>query len=611
MTNQNGSFHPAISFRVDGPKLTGSAIEKIAAADNSFSTQSAFEAIDSIIMIVDDEILNIEMTQAFLEEAGYSHFISTHESEHAVDMIRRDPPHVLLLDLSMPKVSGLEILAELHEDDNLRHIPVIVLTGSADGLTKLQALALGAMDFLAKPVDPSELALRLRNTLAASAHREYLINHDTLTGLPNQTAYVRELERAVKSAALQQNGCALLHIGVDRLSQLQDALGHTARDILLKRMANRLEDCVQSAQVDEIGKSEAQCPRLYRLDSDEFAVVVPFLDGIESAAGLITSLMEAAATRFKIGRNEIFQTASIGVAVYQLDGDTPGELTKNASLAMRHAMLTGNTYEFFTKNLKEKAVRALLIGADIRRALLWDEFSLRYQPKIQIGTNRLTGAEAVLRWTQADGTVLEGHQIFQMAFSSDMAIALLEWMFAEATRHTVGWQSAGLAVMPLGIKISFRHLTARQILEVVSLAVTQGAKPKFLCLELSSVPALHDAEALNGMTVKLRQMGFRLALDNFGTADAPLSDLSILSIDEIKLDPCFMKMVGSRRNAAVLRATMALARDLSLTCVITDVQNAKQLSFLQEIKADQCQGSVFSAAMPAAEFASRWLVQPA
>jgi diguanylate cyclase (GGDEF)-like protein len=610
MTDQSGSFRPAITFRADRPKLTDSAIEKIAATGDSFSPQSAFEAIDSIIMIVDDEILNIEMTQAFLEEAGYSRFICTHQSEHAVDMIRRDPPHVLLLDLSMPKVSGLEILAELHEDENLRHIPVIVLTSSADGPTKLKALGLGATDFLAKPVDPSELALRLRNTLAASAHREYLINHDALTGLPNQTAYVREVERAVRTAALQKHGCALLHIGVDRLSQLQDALGRTASDIMLKRMANSLEDCVESAQGGELGKLEAQCPRLYRFDSDEFAVVVPFLNEIESAAGLITSLMEAATTRFKIGGNEIFQTASIGVAVHRLDGDTPSELTKNASLAMRHAMLTGNTYEFFTRSLKEKAVKALLVGADIRRALLRDEFSLRYQPKIQIATNRLTGADAVLRWTQADGTVIEGYEIFQMAFSSDMATALVEWMLAEATRHTVGWQSAGLTVVPLGIKVSLRHLTAPQILEVVSVAMTQGAKAKLLCLELSSASALQDAEALNGMTVKLRQMGFRLALDNFGTADAPLSDLSILSIDEIKLDACFMKMVGSRRNAAVLRATMALARDLSLTCVVTDVQNAKQLSFLKEIKADQCQGTLFSDSMPAAEFASRWLVQP-
>ncbi len=610
MTASSDPFGPGITFLRGRQKLTGTAMEKLSITGDSFPAKSGFEAVDSVIMIVDDELLNIEMTQAFLQEAGYSRFISTNESEHAVELMRRDPPHVLLLDLSMPKVGGIQILAALREDEQLRHIPVIVLTSSADGPTKLQALGLGAMDFLAKPVDPSELALRLRNTLAASAHRDYLINHDALTELPNRPSYVREVERAVKTAALRHHGCALLHIGVDRLSQLQDAMGRVAGDILLQRMAKRLRYCVEGAQGGELGQLEEQYPRLYRFDSDEFAVVVPFLDEIESAAGLITSLMEATATRVKIGGNQIFVTASLGVAVYPLDGDTPAELTKNASLAMRHARLTGNTYEFFTRDLKERAVRALLIGADIRRALVRNELSMLYQPKIDIGTGFLMGAEASLRWTQTDGTVIEGNQIFRMASTSDMAIALTEWMLAEATRQTAHWQSAGLSMVPLGIKLSLRVLTVPQIMEVVSVAVIRGAKAKFLCLELSSLSALDDAEAVSRMTLKLREWGFRVALDNFGTADATLSDLSGLSLDEIKLDACFMKMDAGPQNAAVLRATLALARELLINCVVTGVQTAGQLSFLKEIKADQCQGRLFNNPMPAAEFALKWLARP-
>ena len=610
MTERSNLFSPAVTFVRGLPKLTESAMEKLSAAGHSFPTRSGFEAVDAVIMIVDDELLNIEMTQAFLQEAGYSRFISTNESEHAIELMRRDPPHVLLLDLSMPKVGGIQILALLQEDEQLRHIPVIVLTGSADGPTKLQALGLGAMDFLSKPVDPSELALRLRNTLAAAAHREYLINHDALTELPNRTSYVREVERVVKTAALRRHGCALLHIGVDRLSQLHDAMGRGAGDILLHRMAKRLRHCVEGAQGGELGQLEAQYPRLYRFDSDEFAVVVPFLDEIETAAGLITSLLEAAATRAQIGGVEIFLTASLGVAVYPLDGNIPTELTKNASLAMRHARLTGNNYEFFTRNLNEKAARALLIGADLRRALVRNELSMLYQPKIDIESGRLMGIETALRWTQADGMVVEGDQIFRMVSTSDIAIALAEWMFAEATRQIADWQSEGHAMVPLGIELSLRQVTVMQIMEVVSVAVIRGAKAKSLCLEFSSVSAPDDAEAVSRMTLKLREWGFRVALNGFGTADATLSDLNGLSLDEIKLDACFMKMDGGPQNEAVLRATLALARELSVNCVVTGVETPKQLSFLKELKADQCQGRLFNNPMPAVEFASKWLARP-
>jgi len=609
MKQQIEPFRPGVTFLRDRPKLTGLAMEKLAATGDVFPAQAGFSAVDSMIMIVDDELLNIEMTQAFLQEAGYSRFISTNKPEHAVELMRRNLPHVLLLDLSMPKVGGIQILAALHEDEQLRHIPVIVLTSNTDSPTKLKALGLGAMDFLAKPVDPSELALRLRNTLAASSHREYLISHDVLTQLPNRTSYVRDVERSLKNAALRGHGCALLHIGVDRLAQLHDAMGRAAGDLLLQRMAKRLRHCVESAQGGELGQPEANFPRLYRFDSDEFAVVVPFLDEIESAAVLITSLLEAAATRVKVGNVEVFVTASLGVAVYPLDGDEPAELTKNVCLATRQARLTGNTYEFFTSELKDRAVRALLVGADIRRALVKNELSMMYQPKVDIVTGRVMGGGAVLKWTQPDGTILEGDQIFRKASTSDMAIALAEWMLSEATKHTANWRSEGYAVVPLGIKLSLRQLTIAQIMEVVSLAVIRGAKAKFLCLEFSSVSAVDDIDGVRRMTSRFREWGFRVALDSFGTVDATLTDLSGLSLDEIKLDACLMKLDDYPQNAAALRATLSLARELSINCVATGVHTARQLSFLKKINGDQCQGRLFNNPMPAADFALKWLAR--
>lgn len=609
MDEPSNSPLPSAVFPAGRVKLPGKALKAISVDEDSFSRQSDFDAANAVIMMVDDELLNIEMTQAFLEDAGYKRFAATHESELAIEYMRLRPPHVLLLDLSMPKVSGMEILEQMRNDEKLRHIPVIVLTSSADAPTKLRALGLGAMDFLAKPVDPSELALRLRNTLAATAYRDYLANHDPLTGLRNRLSYVLEVEAAVQTASDRGHGCALLHMGVDRLSQVNDAMGRAAGDVLLQRMAKRLRQCVESAQGGELGPFETQYPHLYRFDGDEFAILVPFLDEIESAAGFITSLLDAAAASFRVGDKEVFVTASLGVAVFPMDGRTPDELISNAGLAMKHAKQAGrNTYEFFSPELNERAVSALRIGGDIRRALTRDELSMLYQPKINVRTGKLMGAETVLRWTQPDGKVVEGNQVIQLAGTAEMGMVLAEWMFEQVGKQTRIWQEAGLVVVPLGINLSLRQFPLPLLLEIVSVALKSGAQPAFLCLELSGLSGLDDPQEAANATGKFREWGLRVALDHFGTADATLSHLNGLSVDEIKVDPSFMVNIEENKlNATIMRAMIGLAGSLGITLVATGIQTPQQLAFLKDNKAEQCQGRLFNNPMPAEEFAAKWL----
>ena len=607
MTQYADTF-PSNTFSHNRQELSEKAMERISVSGNSFPTRSGFTAVDSVIMMVDDEILNIEMTQAFLEDAGYTRFVCTTESENAVELMRREQPDVLLLDLSMPRVGGMQILAVLHKDEELRHIPVLVLTRNADGPTKLQALGLGAMDFLAKPVDPSELALRLRNTLAAASHRRYLLSHDALTELPNRHSYLFDVDTAIQSAGSLGHRCVLLHIGIDRLSELNNAMGRTVGDLLLQRMTKRLRECVKSAQGEELGSRETQNPRLYRLDGDKFAVLVPFLDEIESAAGLINSLLEAVATRLKIDNSEVLITASIGVAAFPIDGETSADLTKCASLAMKQARETGNTYEFFTPKLKERAVRALLVGGNIRRGLAHNEISVLYKPKIDVRTGRAMGAEAVPSWSQAGLPVVEGSQLFRLAGSSDMAVTFAEWLLGEISNQTSQWQSTGLLVPSIAVKFSLRQFPPAQLMELLSVAIIRGAKAKSLCLELSGIAGVSDPSSVARMINKLREWGFRIALDTFGTAEASLSDVNGLSIDEIKMAPSFTYGIeNSPQNAAVVRSMLLLARELGCAFVVQDVETTQQLTFLKQVNADQCQGKLFGDPLPPKEFASKWL----
>lgn len=565
----------------------------------------------ALIMMVDDEVLNIEMTQAFLTEAGYRHFVHTDEPEQAVAMMRRQVPGVLLLDLSMPKVSGLDILATMREDPVLRHVPVIVLTSSTDPQVKLKALAMGAMDFLSKPVDPSELGLRIRNTLAASAYREYLGQHDTLTGLPNKHRYRAAGVEVLANAKSAGHSGAFLHIGVDALGRINDALGRSVGDYLLQRIAKRLASCVQTEAGGELA-SEQHNPSLYRFDGDEFAVIVPFMEGVHSAAAFINKLLEDATVGFqRPGAPEVFVTCSIGVSVFPTDGDDADVLMRNAGLALHHAKQAGpHRYEFFSPRFNEQALSRLDLGAELRHALGRDEIELLYEPRVEIATGRVVAAQTVVRWKHASGRIIEGDELADLAGTSEMDVALFEWVFEQLRRHAKNWRAAGLQPLPTGVKASLANMNPRDLGHLVSAAIAGGLEPKQLSLELQNVGALDHLSSRDAAAIAtLRKKGVRLSLDRFG-ATASLVHLRKLACDEVKVDASLVADIEKDATAqAMLLGIGDLARRLRLACVACGVQTPQQLAFLKKNGCDQGQGALFGEPLDGLNFAARWLTR--
>lgn len=589
-------------------KLSSSRMNAIS-PEEVWSQLSVGGVADALIMMVDDELLNIEMTQLLLEEAGYRHFVSTHEPETAIPTMRAKPPGVLLLDLSMPKVGGMEILEAMRADPVLRHIPVIVMTSTTDAQVKLQALSKGAMDFLQKPVDPSELTLRIRNTLAATAYRDLLAYHDPLTGLPNKLRYMQALRSGLAAAATDDNPGALLHIGIDDFAAINDALGRGVVDHLLKRIGKRLANCVET-EADGALSNEKGNPTLYRVDGGEFAIFIPYLHNVEMAAGFISKLLEAAATGFNPGGpQEIFVTCSIGVAVFPDDGIDPDVLMNNAELAMRQARESGRqTYEFFSPDLNKRAVNKLGMGTDLRRAFSRDELELLYLPRIDVVSGKLMGAESVVRWNQPQGRQLQGDSLLALAATSEMSLVLVDWVLHQVLQQTRAWRAAGYGIVPLGVNVSLKQLPLAQLMESVRNAIRAGLRPQHLCLELHEASTLdsrqQDVESLLG----LKQMGVRLALDHFGAGHSSLIQLRRFPIDEIKVDPLFFDSIEENKdNAAIVTAMMAMARSLGLTFVATGITASAQLAFLKAQQCDQCQGSLFDEPMEAGEFAMKWL----
>lgn len=604
------STHPTV-FAPGEDRLSEQELRALSPQDMLWSHRSSAGLSQALIMMVDDEMLNIEMTQAFLMEAGYRHFVQTDQPELAVPMMRREVPGVLLLDLSMPRVSGLEILAAMRDDAVLRHVPVIVLTSSTDPQVKLKALALGAMDFLSKPVDPSELGLRIRNTLAASAYREYLSQHDALTGLPNKQAYRRDAANVLSEATANGHSGALLHIGVDALGRINDALGRVLGDQLLQRVAKRLASCVQTEAGGELSSDQHQ-PSLYRFDGDEFAVIVPYMEGVHSAAAFINKLLEDSTVSFRRqGAPELFVTCSVGVSVFPGDGLDPDVLTRNAGLALRHAKQAGpHRYEFFSPQFNEQAMSRLDLSAELRHAIGRDEIELLYEPVVDLANTRLVGAGTIVRWKHASGRIIEGDELLELAGSSEMDVALTEWVLDQLRKHAKNWRAAGLQPVTIGVKASLAHMHPRDLVHLVNAAVAGGIEPKLLSLELQQMSALQNLPAKEvASVVALRRKGLRLSLDRFG-ATASVAQLRQLPCDEIKVDASFMRDLEQDSTLqAMLLGLGDFGKRVRVTCVACGVDTPQKLEFLRKHGWDQAQGLVFGEPLSGLNFAARWLTR--
>lgn len=604
------STQPTI-FAPGEDKLTQNELRALSPQEMIWRHRSVTGLSDALIMMVDDEMLNIEMTQAFLTEAGYKQFIHTDDPEQAIAMMRREMPGVLLLDLSMPKVSGIDILSQMREDSTLRHVPAIVLTSSTDPQVKLKALALGAMDFLSKPVDPSELGLRIRNTLAASAYREYLGQHDSLTALPNKLRYRKDAAEMLRQSGAADGKGAFLHVGVDGLGRINDALGRVVGDQLLQRVAKRLASCVQTEAHGELA-SEQHNPTLYRFDGDEFAIIIPYMDGVHTAASFINKLLDDATVNFqRPGAPEVFVTCSIGVSVFPSDGKEADVLMRNAGLALRHAKQAGpHRYEFFSPQFNAQALSRLDLGAELRHALGRDEIELLYEPRVDLASGRLVAAQAIVRWNHASGRVIEGDELMDLAGTSEMDVALTEWLLDQVRKHVRNWKAAGLQPVTIGLKASLSHIQPRDLTHLISAALSGGIEPKQLAIELQQVASAEglgprDTAAIAG----LRKKGMRFALDRFGSS-ASVAHLRQLAVDEIKVDSSFTRDLEKDAIVQAMLLGMGdLARRLRLTCVACGVDNAQQLAFLKKHGWDQAQGRYFGEPLSGINFAARWLAR--
>ena len=426
------------------------------------------------------------------------------------------------------------------------------------------------------------------------AQIRHLAQHDALTGLPNRLLLQDRVDQALLHSARHAQQVALLFIDLDRFKVINDTLGHGIGDELLDAVGQRLRGCVRA--MDTVA----------RQGGDEFVIVVPEILRAEDAAHIAQEVIAAMATPFMVRDYELHVTPSVGISVYPADGDNVQTLMKNADTAMYHAKNSGgNAYHFYAARMNESAFERLVMENDLRRALERDEFVLHYQPQVDIGTGRLVGVEALLRWQHPQQGLVAPRLFIPLAEETGLIVPIGEWVLREALRQAKCWREAGAAPFRMAVNISSRQFWRGNLRDTVEQVLRDVDVPaSVLELELTeSVLVRHETETV-ALLKHFSDMGVLISIDDFGTGYSSLSYLKRFPIHKLKIDQSFVRDIHEDvDDAAITTAIIAMARGLHLRVIAEGVETRAQLEFLHGLGCHEAQGYYLGHAVAAAALA--------
>jgi diguanylate cyclase (GGDEF)-like protein len=419
----------------------------------------------------------------------------------------------------------------------------------------------------------------------ATVEIEHLAYHDALTGLPNRPLFIDRLIVALAQANRADQKMAVFFLDMDRFKDINDSLGHSVGDALLKAVAERIRRCVREGDT------------VARFGGDEFTMLVPRVDNIEDAAKIAQKVIETLKIPFFIHDRELFVTTSIGITIFPSDGLDPETLVRNADSAMYRAKEQGrDNYQLYAPAMNARALERLALENMLRKAIANDELVLHYQPLIALPTRTIVGAEALIRWQHPElGLLLPAHFI-SVAELSGLIIPIGEWVLNAACRQVKAWHKRIDDELIISVNLSARQFQQPDLLGQIRRALDEsGVAPNRLEIEITESNAMQNAENTIHTLRELKSIGVRIAMDDFGTGYSSLNYLKRFPIDTLKLDQSFVgDIMTEPGDAAIVSAVISMAHSLNLEVVAEGVETEDQLAFLQTHRCDRIQGFLFS-----------------
>jgi diguanylate cyclase (GGDEF)-like protein len=550
------------------------------------------------VMLVEDNAADVSLVRALLDEVESAdlELVEAGLVSEAEHLLQSEPFDAVLLDLTLPDSCGLESLSRVQRI--APHVPVVVLSGLTDESLALEAVRNGAQDYLLKGgCDGAALARAVRYSAErkrAELEVRHSAQHDSLTGLPNRMLLMDRLGQALALARRERKLLALLFIDLDNFKTINDTKGHPVGDALLRSIATRLAACVRESDT------------VARMGGDEFTIVLPRIAHVEDIVRFVSKLLDRFRRPFQINDQAEYTSASVGISVHPVDGDTPEALIEAADAAMYRAKQGGGDgYQFHSSASSLKTSESLPLGNRLRLALSAGELRLHYQPRVDGQSGTMVGMEALVRWDHPTLGLLPPARFVPMAEEIGLIVPIGDWVLRRACEEAQRWNH-GRDGLPLrvSVNLSSRQFGQHSLVRTVENALRESGLPaQCLELELTESGIGLDERAAVPAIRELHDIGVRLSVDDFGMGYSSLSRLCNLPLDALKIDRSFVRGMDRPRNAALVATIVSMARSMSMTAVAEGVETVDQLLALRQMNCDEMQGFYFSAALASDEFA--------
>lgn len=428
-----------------------------------------------------------------------------------------------------------------------------------------------------------------------------LAYYDGLTNLANRESFTECLVREVVRAKRHEWRLGVLFLDVDNFKRINDTLGHTVGDMLLKGIAERLCECVRLTDIVTNVDYPQGFHQVARLGGDEFTILLTDLRHGEDVARVAARIQERLSIPFTLSGNETYITPSIGIAVYPEDGEDAEALVKNADTAMYFAKRAGkNRYQFYDESMNAVALRRLTMDSLLRRAMERGELALYYQPQMDLASGSIDAAEALLRWHNPEFGDISPLEFIPLAEENGMIIPIGEWVVRTACAQAKIWRDEGFCIKRIAVNVSIAQFVQTNFSEFITQALTDaGLEPDGLELEVTESLLAKDVEGSIRTLHALKKIGVQLSIDDFGTGYSSMSHLKNFPVDRLKIDRSFVKGVNSDPDdEAITMAVLSMAKSMNLSVVAEGVENQEQLEFFQERLCEQVQGYYLSRPVP-------------
>ena len=581
------------------------------------------------ILIVDDVADNRAILSRRLVRRGFD-VTEAAGGRAALEVIAREQFDVVLLDIMMPDLDGIEVLKQIRAIASPAVLPVIMVTAHSQGEDVVQAIQLGANDYITKPVDfpvalarleaqitrkqaedaarrakedlerrvetrtlelsqlNAKLAGEIEERRRSEAQMQHMAHHDALTGLANRVLFHDRLSQALERAQRNGGSVAVLCLDLDHFKEINDTLGHPAGDALLRLVAQRLSATVRG--VDTVA----------RLGGDEFAIIQADVTSPESVGLLAERLLQLFEEEFDLGGTATHTASSIGAAIYPQHGASADDLLKAADIALYRAKADGRgTFRLFENGMSEVVEERRGFEQDLRRALGNNEFELHYQPLVSLETKTVLACEALLRWRHPVRGLVSPVDFIPVAENIGIIVEIGEWVLKTACAEAAHWPPE----IKVAVNLSPVQFTKPGLVECVARALSDAhLEPTRLELEITESLLLGNTEPVLDTLAELKSLGIEIAMDDFGTGYSSLGYLRKFAFDKIKVDRSFVSDLGaSKESAAIVRAVVGLAAGLGMATLAEGVETEAQIDSLIAEGCSQAQGYYFSRPRPAAD----------